>query len=181
MEAVEGIRRFGAGAARRSTFTPGRGVGGGGRMGAAPGWLGAAVLLAAGLCGAGRASAQAQLFSLTDYSGAELYQQFCSACHGPTAHGDGPVAATLNVMVPDLTRLAERHGGRFPVDQVRAMIDGRSLIAAHGTRTMPVWGYEFWVTEGADRQAEADARQVINRLVLYLESVQAPDVRGLPQ
>ncbi len=144
-------------------------------------WLGAVLLLTGVLCGAGRAAAQAQLFGLTDYSGAELYQQFCSACHGAGAHGDGPVAATLNVMVPDLTRLAQGNGGHFPAEKVRAMIDGRSLIAAHGTRTMPVWGYEFWVTEGADRQAEADARKVINRVVRYLESIQAPDPRGLPQ
>jgi hypothetical protein len=136
-------------------------------------WLGGACL---------QAPASAQLFRLTDYSGAELFQQFCSACHGYAAKGDGPVAATLNVMVPDLTRLSQRHDGVFPVEAVRAMIDGRSLVTAHGTRTMPVWGYEFWVTEGADRQAEADAREVINRLVRYLESIQVePNPRIVPR
>lgn len=139
----------------------------------------AAVLLLA--AGGAATVAAAQTFQLTDYSGAELFQQFCAACHGAAAHGDGPVAATLNVMVPDLTRLTESHGGRFPVAEVRGMIDGRSLIAAHGTRTMPVWGYEFWVTEGADRQAEGEARQIINRLVMYLESIQRPDPRAVPR
>lgn len=141
-------------------------------------WPFAAVVLAAGL----QVPADAQLFRLTDYSGQELFQQFCSACHGYSAHGDGPVAMSLNVMVPDLTRVAQRHDGTFPADTIRATIDGRSLVMAHGTRTMPVWGYEFWVTEGADRQAEADAREVINRLVRYLESIQVEtDPRILPR
>jgi mono/diheme cytochrome c family protein len=129
-----------------------------------------------------QSSASAQPFRLTDYSGQELFQQFCSACHGEAAKGDGPVAGSLNVNVPDLTRLRERHDGAFPADLVRATIDGRNLAAAHGTRTMPVWGYEFWVTEGADRQAEADARKVINRLIQYLESIQVEaDSRSVPR
>ena len=37
---------------------------------------------------------------------------------------------------------------------------------------MPVWGYELWVEEGADITAESDARELIRRLVAYLESIQ---------
>jgi hypothetical protein len=37
---------------------------------------------------------------------------------------------------------------------------------------MPVWGYEFWVEEGADITAEREARELVRRLVLYLESIQ---------
>jgi mono/diheme cytochrome c family protein len=114
----------------------------------------------------------AQTFDLTDYSGGELFLQFCSACHGESARGDGPVASSLNVLVPDLTRLAERREGRFPTSEVRDVIDGRALVVAHGTRTMPVWGYEFWIEEGADAPAEADARELIDRLVRYVLSVQ---------
>ena len=29
-------------------------------------------------------------------NGAKLYAQYCASCHGPTGHGDGPVAGTLN-------------------------------------------------------------------------------------
>ena len=29
-------------------------------------------------------------------NGARLYAQYCASCHGPTGHGDGPVAGTLN-------------------------------------------------------------------------------------
>jgi len=117
-------------------------------------------------------SSHAQIFRSIDYSGEELYQRFCSACHGPAARGDGPVAATLSVNVPDLTRLAERRDNRFPIAEIQETIDGRSLVIAHGTRTMPVWGYEFWVEEGADINAEANARDIIGRLVDYLESIQ---------
>jgi hypothetical protein len=88
------------------------------------------------------------------------------------AQGDGPVAASLSVRVPDLTRLAERHNGTFPAADVREFIDGRSLVIAHGTRYMPVWGYEFWVEEGADVVAEEEARIMIDRLVAYLQTLQ---------
>lgn len=136
----------------------------------------------AGVAGAGALlgllSAGAQTFGLTDYSGAELYQQFCAACHGPAGQGDGPVAATLNVAVPDLTRLAERNDGRFPAADVRDIVDGRALVVAHGPRSMPVWGYEFWIEEGGDIEAEADVRELVDRLVRHIESIQAPAQRG---
>ena len=119
--------------------------------------------------------AAAQTFDLTDYSGGELFDQFCAACHGPEGRGDGPVAPTLNVLVPDLTRLAERNGGTFPAVDVREVIDGRAVVVAHGPRTMPVWGYEFWVEEGGDVNAQRAVRDAINKLVDYLRSVQRTD------
>jgi mono/diheme cytochrome c family protein len=122
-------------------------------------------------------AAGAQTFRSTDFSGEELFQRLCSACHGALAHGDGPVAGSLNKVVPDLTRLAARRGGNFPAAEVQEIIDGRSLVIAHGTRAMPVWGYEFWVEEGADVTAEKDTREIIRRLVGYLESIQ---VRSSP-
>lgn len=105
-------------------------------------------------------------------SGAELFQQFCAACHGTEGRGDGPVAGSLATLVPDLTRLSERHDGRFPAGEVREIIDGRAVVIAHGTRYMPVWGYEFWIEEGADVVAEEEARIIIDRLVDYLSSIQ---------
>lgn len=115
-------------------------------------------------------SAFAQGFAA--YSGEELYQRFCAACHGAEGRGDGPVASSLAVLVPDLTRLFQRRGNRFPAAEIREVIDGRSVVIAHGTRYMPVWGYEFWVEEGGDVVAEEEARIMIDRLVNYLESIQ---------
>lgn len=125
-------------------------------------------------------AASAQTFQLADYSGAELFDQFCAACHGAEGRGDGPVASTLNVLVPDLSRLAERNGGDFPAGDVRDVIDGRSVVFAHGPRTMPVWGYEFWIEEGADIEAEAAARELIGRLVRHVESLQQATEPGRP-
>ena len=114
--------------------------------------------------------------SLADYSGEEIFGRFCASCHGDMAHGDGPVARSLGVMVPDLTRISQRYGG-FPTQLVRDTIDGRGArIDAHGSRTMPVWGYEFWVEEGGDRTAQEEMRKTIAKLVDYLRSIQADKV-----
>lgn len=121
----------------------------------------------------------AQTFGLSDYTGAELFDRFCAACHGSAGRGDGPVAPTLNVAVPDLTRLAERNDGRFPAMDVRDIVDGRALVVAHGPRSMPVWGYEFWVEEGGDIEAERDARELIDRLVRHIESMQETVTTGV--
>lgn len=117
-------------------------------------------------------SSAAQLFAGTDYSGAELFMRYCAACHGERAVGDGPVAATLVTVVPDLTRLSARAGGVFPAALVAETVDGRSPVLAHGTRQMPVWGYEFWYEEGGDVTAEGRAREMISDLLDYLESIQ---------
>ena len=110
--------------------------------------------------------------TLEDYSGAELFDRFCASCHGSQAHGDGPVAATLNVAVPDLTTIGARYG-EFPATLIRDVIDGRGIDKrAHGTRTMPVWGYEFWVEDGGDVNAQRAVRDAINKLVEHLRSIQ---------
>lgn len=110
--------------------------------------------------------------TLNDYSGEELFGRFCASCHGEQAHGDGPVARSLNTVVPDLTLISARYG-EFPSMLIRDTIDGRGVdIRAHGTRAMPVWGYEFWVEEGADVTAQTAVREAINRLVAYLRTLQ---------
>lgn len=121
----------------------------------------------------GAAAAQSfGVFDLEDLSGPELYQRFCASCHGDEARGDGPVASSLAVPVPDLTRIAERGDGTFPADRVRQFVDGRIDVMAHGPRTMPVWGYELWWEGGADRLAEEDTRVLIDRLVEFLRTRQ---------
>src|SRR5262245_5863391 len=44
-------------------------------------------------------------------SGQDLYRRYCAACHGTSGEGNGPVASSLKVQVPDLTRIAQRQGG----------------------------------------------------------------------
>ncbi len=128
--------------------------------------------LCGGLLGTALACGTAVAHDLSGYSGAELYARFCEACHGPQGYGDGPVAAALAVAVPDLTRIARRNDGRFPDDRLREVIDGREVVVAHGTRYMPVWGYEFWVEAGADEAAEQAAAELVGKLVDHLRSIQ---------
>jgi mono/diheme cytochrome c family protein len=105
-------------------------------------------------------------------SGAELFQANCASCHGAQAHGDGPAAATAGIPVPDLTRIAARNGGEFPAEKIYRIIDGQWEIPAHGSRPMPLWGYEFFGTEGDDESEHREASQKIDRLVAYLASLQ---------
>ena len=105
-----------------------------------------------------------------DDLGARLFFNHCAACHGPQGEGDGPVAATMRVAVPNLRSLAMRNGGVFPTDAVRTYIDGRKTPAAHGDRQMPIWGDVFQGTE--QDTAERTARRRIDALVEVIASIQ---------
>ena len=107
-----------------------------------------------------------------DYNGDQLFQRFCASCHGKFGYGDGPVAPAIKVLIPDLTQLSKRSGGRFPADRVREIIDGRAVLPAHGTRPMPVWGYELEAQVPEDQPSRAAAQGLIDRLVDYLSSRQ---------
>ena len=124
-----------------------------------------AILLACGSAGL-----QAQV--IDEFSGQETFMRFCAACHGESGTGDGPVAVGLPITVPDLTRLEARKGGDFEADLLRKIIDGREVIVVHGTRYMPVWGYEFWVEEGADDDARERVDIIVDNLVEYIRSIQ---------
>jgi len=109
---------------------------------------------------------------IDEYSGQETYMRYCAACHGESGQGDGPVAGGLPITVPDLTRLEERKGDKFPEEVLRKIIDGREVVIVHGTRFMPVWGYEFWVEEGADDAAQERVAIIVDNLIEYLRSIQ---------
>ena len=66
--------------------------------------------------------------------------RYCGACHGAQAKGDGIVSPFMRPTPPDLTTIAQRNGGTFPTEQVERTVDGREMLHAHGTPTMPVWG-----------------------------------------
>lgn len=115
--------------------------------------------------------------SAADYvsmSGKDLYERFCASCHGVTGRGDGPVAASFKVEVPDLTLIARRSKGAYPRDVIARIIDGRHIIGAHGTRTMPVWGEDFSRLEVGNPDAERGTRIIIGRLADYVWLLQKP-------
>lgn len=110
--------------------------------------------------------------------GRALYLKYCSACHGPEAKGDGVAGALMRPRPADLTKLASRYGGEFPMEQVVRTIDGRQALHAHGAPTMPVWG-EVLSEElgGGDTQRPPVERRVQSRIFLiadYLRMIQAP-------
>lgn len=107
-------------------------------------------------------------------SGKELYESYCASCHGTSGRGDGPVSKSLTVEVPDITRYPQRHGEFFGREYLERIIDGRHVIAAHGTRTMPVWGEAFSKARLGDPDAERATRLQISRLADYVRELQRP-------
>ena len=71
------------------------------------------------------------------------YRSSCAACHGTTGKGDGPLSREMKKQPSNLTILAKKNNGVFPFNFVYRVIDGRDLVAGHGTREMPIWGYRF--------------------------------------
>ena len=132
------------------------------------------ILVVAGLLVVPSAVLASDVPPFLDYNGAQLFQRFCASCHGPQGYGDGPVAPSLKVMIPDLTELSKRAGGHFPADRVHEIIDGRAVLTAHGTRPMPVWGYELEAQVPPDQPGREVAQGLIARLVEHLRSIQRP-------
>jgi hypothetical protein len=65
--------------------------------------------------------------------------RYYSACHGAHGRSDAPVAPAFQPPPADLTRMTQRHDGRFPVAEIIAASDGRTVIPAHGSREIPIW------------------------------------------
>jgi mono/diheme cytochrome c family protein len=112
-------------------------------------------------------------------AGKTAFGTYCASCHGVSAMGNGPVAGQLVSKPSDLTVLARNANGVFPHEAVRAVIDGRTMITAHGGREMPVWGdmFVFEVTGGgvAEDDSELTAEfvaQRIEQLTAYIGSIQ---------
>jgi len=103
-------------------------------------------------------------------TGEGLYADYCAACHGADARG-GP--AIEGRRPPDLTRLAARHGGRYPAVYVMSTIDGYAREAIHGP--MPIFGelidspVETWTDPDGIPTPTPRALMLLNA---YLEGLQ---------
>ncbi len=102
-------------------------------------------------------------------SGQARFNQYCAVCHGADAKGGGPFANLMTTRPADLTVLAKNNGGEFPFGRVYDTIDGRNLLAAHGTSDMPIWGREM---KDAGLGGETDLRGRLVETIVYLRSVQ---------
>lgn len=116
--------------------------------------------------------------------GLDEYTTSCAVCHGGDGSGHGEFARVLTVAPADLTALARNNGGAFPLEQVYQTIDGRRMVAGHGTRDMPIWGARYLVRAQAELapadpsyghyDAELAVRARILSLIYYVQSLQRP-------
>jgi mono/diheme cytochrome c family protein len=72
-----------------------------------------------------------------------MYRAHCAVCHGLDGKGNGPAAPALKQLPSDLTQLSKKNGGKFPDFRVANVIQGDSVLVAHGSRDMPMWGDIF--------------------------------------
>jgi mono/diheme cytochrome c family protein len=128
------------------------------------------MLSAGSYCAAQSTQEKAKPAPLIDsIQGPELYKAYCASCHGAGGKGDGVMTASLKVKPSDLTRIAARNGGTFPLMRMESMISGEILPAAgHGSSQMPVWGPIF---SHVDRDQDL-GRVRIDNLARYLRDIQ---------
>ena len=105
------------------------------------------------------------------------YQSNCASCHGNDGKG-GAYVDFLKVTPPDLSQLAKKNGGVFPLERVYSVIDGRQEVKGHGPRDMPVWGRDYQIKAGEHYgdvayDPEAYVRGRILALIDYLNRLQA--------
>ena len=131
--------------------------------------LASVLLLVVVIAGAGPADDRTQFPPTYMPSGQQMYKEYCAACHGADARGQGPVASLLKVPPPDLTTLAKRHLGKFPYDYVSSVLEFGTGPSAHGSSDMPTWGPIF---RYYDKQNERVVQQRIKNLCDYLASLQ---------
>ena len=129
--------------------------------------IGAAFVLGAWLLLVGQGTAQE---SAAIQLGQEYFMQYCASCHGTSAKGDGPLAPALRTSPPDLTKLSQRARGGFPSLAVAEVIDGRRVVASHGSAEMPVWGRRFSSQRNGPQGIALRGRVAV--IVAYLGSIQ---------
>jgi len=114
-----------------------------------------------------RKQVQAQRL-ITSLQGPDLFRYYCASCHGVDGKGDGPVTPALNTKLQDLTTIAQRNGGMFPLQRIEKIISGDEEMQAHGSREMPVWGPIFHQVE-----EDRDFGYVrLHNVAKYIESIQ---------
>ena len=103
-------------------------------------------------------------------SGQVMFKEYCAVCHGTAGRGDGPAANALKKRPADLSQLARKNNGEFPDLHAMGFITGNDVVAAHGTRDMPVWGELF---KSLDPNSQEVVRLRVSNLSEYIKSLQA--------
>ncbi|MWD29099.1 c-type cytochrome [Aquicoccus sp. SCR17] len=111
--------------------------------------------------------------ALAQDAGKVEYMNSCVICHGENGKGHGSLTKLLTVEVPDLTQIAARNDGEFPMLSVIHIIDGRTRIRGHGD-PMPIWGQRFKEASAGlgSYESELLVRGRVLALATYLEGIQ---------
>jgi mono/diheme cytochrome c family protein len=118
------------------------------------------------------------LFAQDVDHGRALYLNHCANCHGQNADGKGPLAPALLLQPTNLTELATKNGGEFPLEQAVRRIDGTDPLVSHGS-PMPIYGPYFEGVANAPMKLPSGQPILVSEpiadLVAYLQSVQVID------
>jgi hypothetical protein len=109
-------------------------------------------------------------------AGRVLYKENCVSCHGTDGKGDGPLAAGLNTPPADLTKIAARRDGIWPILEVMSILDG------YYRNTLPREDMPVFESFLDNEMSEFDTGNGVLTLVptklieivYYLESLQDP-------
>ncbi|MDU8913395.1 cytochrome c [Aestuariicoccus sp. MJ-SS9] len=115
-----------------------------------------------------------------DKIGEAAFMANCAACHGVDGKGNGPIIDFMKSAPADLTMIAARNGGTFPIEAVYATIADAEQTRGHGTSEMPIWGNRFNADViamegeyGMGKSGVPTAQARILELVYYLATIQA--------
>jgi mono/diheme cytochrome c family protein len=105
-----------------------------------------------------------------------MFNAYCAVCHGKDGKGNGPAATAFKTPPPDLSTLAQSHGGKYPATYVQSVLMfGAEGFPVHGTKEMPVWGPAFASLNGASSNPTGvppEETLRIHNLTQYIETLQ---------
>ena len=119
-------------------------------------------VLGLGIGVGGRASRPAPADKASLDHGAELYESYCTACHGETGTGNGPAAASLQPPPADLTLHARWHSS-----------EQLDWFIAHGVQGTAMVGF-------ANQLNPAERWDVVNHLQVLARAPSATPLRQAP-
>jgi mono/diheme cytochrome c family protein len=102
-------------------------------------------------------------------NGRQMFTSYCAPCHGVDGRGHGPAATALKTPPTDLTELAKRNHGAFPDTHIVAVLQFGSVLPAHGSEEMPVWGP---ILGKMDRSNLQEKQLRISNLSHYIQGMQ---------